>query len=243
MAYIKHKKRITEEEIIEDIQRVAKLFKGSQITMDMYLTKGKYSNYIISLEFGNWITAQEAAGFAKKLISEEDILEDMRKVAKQLGGKKLFKRKYGQLGKYDPVTVFRKLGSWNNAIKLAGLTNERRIPEVELLNEMKRVAKKLKTDTFSVAEYSKIGKYTESQFRSSFDSVKSAIQQAGFKPSYRPNEKLLVDDLQRVAKLLKTDTLTKKQFESKSSYSAVQVVKKIGGWKKALEMAGLKKSR
>jgi hypothetical protein len=55
-------------------------------------------------------------------ISSEDLLADVRSVAKELGRQKLSMRLYVELGgKYNPSTILRRFGTWNRALSRAGL--------------------------------------------------------------------------------------------------------------------------
>jgi hypothetical protein len=56
-------------------------------------------------------------------ISDADLLEDLRAASGQLtqAGKRLTFRSYREFGKYSPSTINDRFGSWNIAIKEAGL--------------------------------------------------------------------------------------------------------------------------
>lgn len=74
-------------------------------------------------------------------ISEEKLLEDLRRVATEFGGGSLGCRLYENHGKYSHTTHQRRFGTWNNALNRAGLpvNNEFRIPKARLLENLERV--------------------------------------------------------------------------------------------------------
>lgn len=54
-------------------------------------------------------------------VPEQDLLDDIKKVAAKLGKTVLTSREYDEAGKYNSGTIHRRLGSWNKALEKAGL--------------------------------------------------------------------------------------------------------------------------
>lgn len=54
-------------------------------------------------------------------VSENEILEDLKRVAKEEETEKVSQRLYGDKGNFDVSTAIRKFGSWNKALEAAGL--------------------------------------------------------------------------------------------------------------------------
>lgn len=54
-------------------------------------------------------------------VSDEELLADLRTVAQGLGRDTVPQKTYGRLGKYDYSTVIGHFGSWNGALRAAGL--------------------------------------------------------------------------------------------------------------------------
>jgi len=54
-------------------------------------------------------------------VSSEELQQDLRYVASQLGGTPLTFRRYNERGKFAPSTVCIRFGSWNSALDAAGL--------------------------------------------------------------------------------------------------------------------------
>lgn len=55
-------------------------------------------------------------------VSDADLLADLRCLAATLGKTTVGQKEYRALGKYDDSTTTRRFGSWNTALKTAGLT-------------------------------------------------------------------------------------------------------------------------
>lgn len=54
-------------------------------------------------------------------VSDEELLEDLRRVAELLKTDYFSRSEYQKLGKYGSSTITRRFGSWNNAIKQSDL--------------------------------------------------------------------------------------------------------------------------
>ncbi|ETD37910.1 homing endonuclease associated repeat-containing protein [Pseudomonas chlororaphis] len=55
-------------------------------------------------------------------VSDEELIADLQQASKALGSNTVPQKKYGSVGKYDHSTLTRRFGSWNNALRLAGLS-------------------------------------------------------------------------------------------------------------------------
>ena len=54
-------------------------------------------------------------------VSDEELLADIRAVAISLGKDTVGQKSYRRLGKYDDTTASNRFGTWNNALRIAGL--------------------------------------------------------------------------------------------------------------------------
>ncbi len=54
-------------------------------------------------------------------VSEEQVVEDLKKVSSELSTNKITQKLYGEHGAYDVSTAIRKFGTWNKALEMAGL--------------------------------------------------------------------------------------------------------------------------
>jgi len=74
-------------------------------------------------------------------IPDDALLKDIRKTAKKHGSLTLSRAQYGIEGTYQPSTVRRRFGTWNNALELAGLKIQK-IPFIHtecLMQNLKQV--------------------------------------------------------------------------------------------------------
>ena len=74
-------------------------------------------------------------------VSDSDIIADMRHVAAEHGGGVLSSRLYQSTGRYSHTTASKRFGSWNAALKVAGLKvlNEIDVPDEELFANIERI--------------------------------------------------------------------------------------------------------
>jgi predicted restriction endonuclease len=97
-----------------------------------------------------------------KRITDEQLKADLRRVAKILSKETVFSTEYRIHGKYSVSSVRYRFGSWNNAMKCAGLKiwRHNQVNKYELLMNLKRLWVKLKRQpvrkdlTFKNSEYS-----------------------------------------------------------------------------------------
>lgn len=54
-------------------------------------------------------------------VSDSELIDDLRSVATRLGKRTVGQQEYRDAGKYDDTTVSRRFGSWNDALRAAGL--------------------------------------------------------------------------------------------------------------------------
>ena len=76
--------------------------------------------------------------------SDEELLADLKKVQRSIN-KPLSRNKYNELGKFSSSTLENRFGTWNNALKKAGLSivQPRNLTDVELLKNIEKVWIKL----------------------------------------------------------------------------------------------------
>lgn len=71
-------------------------------------------------------------------VSDAELLEDLRRVAAGLGKNTVGQKEYRRIGRYDDSTATRRFGSWNAALKAAGLgiSNVVDLPDEELFENI-----------------------------------------------------------------------------------------------------------
>lgn len=149
---------VSDEELLDDLRRVAELLSKENLTRSEYQENGKYHPSTIANRFGGWRNSLKKAGlsltktWAKHEYCEDETLffEDMQLVANKLNKEYITARDYKQFGKYDLSATFRKYGSWNIMLQKAGLKptpyrlgKGKEITDEELFQDIERVWIKL----------------------------------------------------------------------------------------------------
>ena len=123
-----YRKELTDEEIIEDIKRVAQELEHDYISISTYRKCGQYSQTAIQGHFGTWKNALSIAGLRNertkselKRIKNEDYYADLQRIAKQLNKDTVLYEEYRQYGKYAAEHVFSRFKTWDKALLAAGL--------------------------------------------------------------------------------------------------------------------------
>lgn len=153
-----YKGSISDEALIKDVERVAKIYNKDSLTQEEYLKFGKYGTNTFRRHFQSWNNVLKQCGLrANKYqlagakaghnyceVTNEQLITDFKEVADVLGVKKFSSGTYKKYGKYSISTVLRRFGSWNSALKQAGLNtygavSGKRIADEKLLNEIERI--------------------------------------------------------------------------------------------------------
>ena len=88
-------------------------------------------------------------------VSDEELINDLIRVAKQLGKDSITIEDYKHIGKYSRDTISRRFGGWIAALQKSGLSvtnsqlNHIGIDKNDLIADLKHVANKLCKKTFT----------------------------------------------------------------------------------------------
>lgn len=179
-------------------------------------------------------------------ITDEEIIEDIKRVAQELEHDYISISTYRKCGKYSQTAIQGHFGTWKNALSIAGLRSERtkselkRIKNEDYYADLQRIAKQLKKDTVLYEEYRQYGKYAAEHVFSRFKTWDKAMLAAGLQPTglarSRIDEQTLFDELERIwTKLGRQPTSTDITKGNISKYSLDTYKRRFGGWRKALE--------
>ena len=118
-------RNISNDVLIKDLQQVAEKLNKKSITQDEYSLHGQYNSCTIVRRFKTWKNAIESAGLEKhihsRIIPENMLLEDLRKVASKLQKHSVTREEYELHGSYTSKTYESHFKTWNNALEKAGL--------------------------------------------------------------------------------------------------------------------------
>ena len=125
-------KQFSNSELIGDLKRVALLLNKCSVTLKEYQRHGKYSYQTQKKRFGSWKKALNAANLeeskrpwggdlSETRIPENQLIEDMQRVAEELGKKSITLAEYEEYGKFGSSAISKRFGGWNRAKESAGL--------------------------------------------------------------------------------------------------------------------------
>lgn len=140
-------RNISDQELIQDVQDVAKSLGKDTLTGSEYSLHGKYYDSTLRRRFGSWKKVLEACNLEtvghnfKCNISNEEMITDLKRVAGIVNLESPTRESYDKYGKYHSATLCRKYGSWNNVLKFAGmkLNLNRKMSNDDMFEEIERV--------------------------------------------------------------------------------------------------------
>ena len=185
-------------------------------------------------------------------ISDEELLDDVKIVFSKLGKQTMSQDEYKQFGKFGLNTFRRRFGSWNNTLKLCGISlninqisaskashHHLKVTSSELIEDVQRVSNLLNSKTFTSTEYSQVGNYSLATYYSHFSNWNSVLQLAGLKPFDKVAGKY-ISDLELLLNIEQmwisfgrqpTSNDVKNGF---SKYSLHAYARHFGSWRNAL---------
>ena len=110
--------------------------------------------------------------------TDQELLDDMKRVADKCGSVNLASRDYDEYGEFSSATISRRFGSWNKAIEIAGLkiSNIINISEQELFKNLENVWIKLGRQPKRREMKLPLSKYSERGYITKFGSWRKALE-------------------------------------------------------------------
>lgn len=139
------RRNVTNEMLLSDIAAVAARLGTQSPTTDEYAKHGQFHPSTVIRRFRGWRAALTKAGLTPAHhnggIDPETALADLRAVAAQLGQTTVSNKQYVARGQFTDAPLLRAFGSWNAALKAAGLDQAKRakIPTEELFENLERM--------------------------------------------------------------------------------------------------------
>lgn len=215
-------RNISDEELLNDIIRIAKKLGKDSITIKEYVDNGgQYHSSTIHRRFNSWLRALQKCGLApnKKQISVSgistiDMIFDLQRVADRIGKKTITTSEYTQYGQYSIDIFLRKYGSWNSALKAADLVpfdhplgggTKNKVSEYACLEEIERIWIMLGKQPTTTDIKNGISKYSLHTFERRFGTWRKALEffvaymngeQEVEKPNEPEDDIQLPDDIQ-----------------------------------------------
>lgn len=130
-------------------------------------------------------------------VTDDELLNDLRAVAKELNKPTVPQKTYAKLGEYEYSTLIRRFGSWNAALKKAGLeiTHEQEITKEKLFENILFLWTKLGRQPVRSDLTSEDSSYSQSPYNRMFSSWTKALEE--FVEFVNSNESLNSKDLRK----------------------------------------------
>lgn len=173
---------VTDQELLDDLKKVA-MELGKQILTGREYDKSKINRFCsntIARRFNGWNNAIEKAGLiisVKRNITNEELLEDLRRVSVEISPMKLSQSLYTMHGKYAAFTINERLG-WNKSIKQLGLeiNVQPNISEEELFKNLEEVWIKIGRQPGRREMIRPLSKYSSGPYRNKYGSWRKALE-------------------------------------------------------------------
>jgi len=252
---------ILKDELLFDLMVVASKMGTDSLSHQQYQQNGgKYHRAEFYKTYRGWNNCLIAAGLQPyikpepKKMSREELIADIKRVAKEMNTTMLTLRNYSKHSDVENIKHVQVIfGSWNKAVEAAGLVphlviKKLMIEKKVLLRDMIRVANQLNKKNLNVKEYKKHGKPSYfSAIIKEFKTWYRAITVAGLEPFERKSKvsnNEMITELKRIFEPLKTKKITIKNYvENSGKYNAITIIRRFGTWQKALIAAGLKEKK
>jgi hypothetical protein len=113
-------RNIPDQDFLEDIKSSASKLGKTSLSMDEYLTHGKYHPSTVVKRFGSWTVALQLSGLILRKnhnIPEEELYKNLEEVWIRLGRQPHHKDMKESYSKYAPKTYENRFGTWRNALE------------------------------------------------------------------------------------------------------------------------------
>jgi hypothetical protein len=174
-------------------------------------------------------------------LSDDELLDDLKKIAAQLSKDYVTKDEYDQHGRLCSATFAKRFGSWGKSHELAGLRRVRNFQATaeDCIADIQQVASKLNTNCITNEDYKKHGKFSLPLITKRVGSWKTAIERAGLNLSEQFKESIteeaLFENLEQLWEKLGRQPSVKDFVKPLSQYSYSSYPRRFGSYRKALE--------
>lgn len=238
---------VSEADLIDDIQHVGTLVGGTPRFADIK-ELGEYQPDWYRRAFGTWNNAVEAAGFepnVQRNVDPEEMLAELNRLGGELG-RTPRQVDMAKEGRFSPSTYQDQFGSWNNALREAGLqpTKRQGIDEDDLLSELNRLSNELGRSP-TTGDMDELGEFSTPPYFDRFGSWYAALEAAGLEAPLRfedVSRDQLISEVHRLAQL-RNEAPQIFDVRDHSPYRPRWFYREFGSWQATLEAAGFKPNR
>ncbi|MGH7813586.1 MAG: homing endonuclease associated repeat-containing protein [Candidatus Binataceae bacterium] len=176
-------------------------------------------------------------------VPDEELLADLRRVAMELGKNRVTAREYNKRGRFWSMTLQKRFGSWLKAADRASLDRTRtvnlKIPNDELLTDLRRVATELGKNQITKDEYNERGRFNVGTLERRFGSWLKAADKIGLIRTRPVRLKISNEELfSNLAELWASLGRQPRYGDLDAGISKFSVnpyIRHFGTWRKALE--------
>ncbi len=114
-----HHRNVPDEELIEDLVRVANELGKEKVTIDEYNERGKFHSTTLTRRFGSWFTVLKKAGLKKTRnlnIPDDDLFTNLVEVWTSLGRQPKYHDLTKDRSRYSSGTYEKRFGGWRKAL-------------------------------------------------------------------------------------------------------------------------------
>ena len=131
-------------------------------------------------------------------VSDEEIIKDLKDVAKKLNKLTVTQKEYDENGNYNCKTVSRRFGTWNNALKEAGfsLSNESNISDERLFENILNLWQHFGRQPRRSDLTSEISNFSQSPYNRRFKTWTNTLQ--NFVTYANEEELLLFNEVEKI---------------------------------------------
>jgi hypothetical protein len=113
-------RNVSDDELLEDLRKVAAALGATSMSRDEYASKGKFSHGTLRKRFGGWNKALLAAGLSRSTghaATEEELFENLEKVWLCLGRQPTIAEMKPPLSKFGGDFYRQRFGTWMKALE------------------------------------------------------------------------------------------------------------------------------
>ncbi len=142
-------RNVSEEELIQDLKRVALKLKKDSITHKEYNRHGRFHSCTLGRKFGSWFKALEKAGLKKTRnygVTDEEYFVNLEEVWVKLGRQPHYREIRKPFSKYSGHGYWHRFGSWRKALeRFIEYVNKEEIPIINKSDLLQKTPNKHKT--------------------------------------------------------------------------------------------------
>lgn len=234
----------TEEELIEELQRVSEEHCNGEAPKQKDMKKFSTISYPTFTEnIGSWSECLDRSGIENDVVvelSKEQLLTEINRVYEKHGsGGTVTANQMREHGKYSIVTYYDNFNSWNDALEKVDLNagGRNRYTDEYLLNLLEDVAEEIPDN--EIINTMHIKNYTKHGFSTYIDRFGSFYKALSRSPINLDNhiEKSLLSEIKRLQKELNR-VPTQKDMTKHGNFAVNTYYRKIGSYNGALKKSG-----